>query len=126
MFAKAGWTKPDIQAALFRHARIEAGTFEAFIGEWSNLTAGRRTLIDLVAEGALPPVFAESDDPSRLVPIVTRAERLLIAVTGDPTRANAYALSNDGPHGWWTARPVDHTPASDLVCTIGGACGPSR
>ncbi|MCP4224985.1 MAG: hypothetical protein GY773_16730 [Actinomycetia bacterium] len=123
VFARAGWTKPDVQAALFRHARIEAGIFERFIGEWSNLTAGRRTLIDLVAEGALPPVFAQSDDPARLVPIVTRPERLLIAVAGDPTRANAYALCNDGPHGWWTARSVDHTPASDLVCNIGGACG---
>ena len=46
----------------------------------------------------------------------------MIAVAGDPNRTNAYALSNDGPHGWWTARAIDHTPASDLVCTIGGAC----
>ncbi|MDH3296510.1 MAG: hypothetical protein OER95_19480, partial [Acidimicrobiia bacterium] len=86
---------------------------------WSNLTAGRRPLTDLVAEGLLPPVFAQSDDPERLVPIVTRPERIMIAVAGDPTRANAYAFSNDGPHGWWTARAVDHTPASDLVCRIG-------
>ena len=122
LFAKAGWSKADVRNALFDHARIEAQTFEHFIGEWSNLTAGRRRLADLVAEGLLPEVFAESDDPSRLVPIVTRPERLLIAVAGDPTRANAYALSNDGPHGWWTSKRIDHTPASDLVCNIGGYC----
>ena len=122
LFTKAGWSKTDVQDALFEHARIEAQTFERFIGEWSNLTAGRRRLVDLVAEGLLPAVFAESDDPSRLVPIVTRPERLLIAVAGDPTRANAYALSNDGPHGWWTSKRIDHTPASDLVCNIGGDC----
>ncbi len=122
LFAKAGWSKADVQNALFEHARIEAQTFERFIGEWSNLTAGRRRLVDLVAEGLLPHVFAESDDPSRLVPVVTQPERLLIAVAGDPTRANAYALSNDGPHGWWTSKRIDHTPASDLVCNIGGDC----
>ena len=66
----------------------------------------------------IPSVFAESEDPARLVPIVTGPERLMIAVAGDPNRTNAYALSNDGPHGWWTARPVDHTPASDLVCEV--------
>ena len=118
-FGRAGWTKADAQAALFEHARISANTFERFIGEWSNLTAGRRRLVDLVAEGLLPEVFAASDDPERLVPVVTRPERIMIAVSGDPTRANAYAFSNDGPHGWWTTRTVDHTPASDLVCRIG-------
>ena len=121
-FARAGWSKRDVQQALFEHARIPAVTFERMIGEWSNLTAGRRRLVDLVAAGDLPAVFAESDDPERLVPIVTGPERLLVAVAGDPNRTNAYALSNDGPHGWWTTKPIDHTPASDLVCNIGGDC----
>ena len=121
-FARAGWSKRNVQEALFDSARIPAVTFERFIGEWSNLTAGRPHLTDLVAAGHLPDVFAHSDDPNRLVPIVTRPGRIMITVAGDPTRANAYAFSNDGPHGWWTARAVDHTPASDLVCDIGGSC----
>jgi hypothetical protein len=118
-FAAAGWGLPRVQAALFDQARIPASTFESFIGAWTNLTAGRPKLTDLVADGTLPEVFAESEDPARLVPIVTRPERLLIAVAGDPNRANAYAFSNDGPHGWWTSKRIDHTPASDLVCNIG-------
>ena len=121
-FARAGWTKIDLQRALFEHARIPALTFERLVGEWSNLTTGRPQLIDLVAQGLLPKVFAESSDAGRLVPIVTRPQRFMIAVAGDPNRTNAYALSNDGPHGWWTGRAIDHTPASDLVCNIGGAC----
>jgi hypothetical protein len=126
VFASAGWGLTEVREALFRHGRIEALTFERFIGEWSNLTAGRPRLADLVSSGVLPPVFAESDDPHRLVPIVTRPERFLVAVAGDPSRANAYAMSNDGPHGWWTARRVDHTPASDLVCRVAdrGECQP--
>ncbi len=122
IFGRAGWTKEDVQQRLFEHARIPAITFERMIGEWSNLTAGRRRLVDLVAEGHLPAVYAESDDPERLVPVATRPERFHLAVAGDPARTNAYAFSNDGPHGWWTSRTVDHTPASDLVCSIDGAC----
>ena len=122
VFGRAGWTKADVQHAMFEHARIPAETFERLIGEWSNLTAGRRRLGDLVADGHLPADYAQSRDPQRLVPIATRPERFRIAVAGDPTRTNAYAFSNDGPHGWWTSRPVDHTPASDLVCSIDGRC----
>lgn len=123
-FANAGWGLAEVQAALFEQARISASSFEHFIGDWTNLTAGRKKLTDLVAEGTLPAVFAESDNPERLVPIVTRPERLLVAVAGDPNRANAYAYSNDGPHGWWTSKRIDHTPSSDLVCNIGGDCAP--
>lgn len=124
-FAAAGWTKAEVREALFLQARIPAWRFEKLIGEWSNLTAGRRKLTELVEAGHLPHVFAESDDPERPVPIVTHPSRLMIAVAGDPNRANAYALSNDGPHGFYTAKPIDHTPADDLVCIIGGPCGPA-
>ena len=120
--AKAGWSKIDLQQALFDHARIPASTFEKLIGEWSNLTAGHQRLFDLAEQGKLPTAFGESDLADRLVPIVTRPERFLIAVAGDPNRTNAYALSNDGPHGWWTTKAIDHTPASDLICNIGEAC----
>lgn len=124
VFAKAGWGKAEVQAALFEHARIPAWRFEKLIGEWSNLTAGRRTLVDLAAEGVVPAVFAESNDPDRLVPIVTAPEKFRIAVSGDPNRTNAYVLSNDGTHGNWTSKVVDRTYSDDLVCRIDnkGAC----
>ncbi len=117
-FAGAGMSKGDVQQQLFEHARIPAATFEAMIGEWSNLTAGRPKLVDLVADGVIPEVFAESEDPNRLVPVVTKPERLLIAVAGDPNRTNAYAFSNDGPHGWWTTKQIDFSPSTDLICSI--------
>ncbi|MDH4279772.1 MAG: hypothetical protein OEW83_17010, partial [Acidimicrobiia bacterium] len=117
-YATAGWNKADVQRALFEHARIPAALFERLIGEWSNLTAGRPRLIDLVADGHLPDVFAASDDPNRLVPIVTCPERIMIAVAGDPNRTNAYTLANDGPHGWWTTKAIDLDPSLDLVCAV--------
>ena len=124
VFGRAGWSKADVQRALFEHARIPAWKFEALIGEWSNLTAGRRTLVDLVADGSVPPVFAESDDPLRLVPIVSSADCILVAVSGDPNRNNAFVFSHDGPHGDWTSTVIDRTYSDDLVCSIEnkGAC----
>lgn len=119
IFGRAGWSKDDVRHALFEFARLPAWKFEALIGEWSNLTAGRRRLVDLAAEGLVPPVFGESDDPGRLVPIVTDPSKFLIAVAGDPNRTNAYVMSHDGPHGDWTAKPVDRTYSNDLVCRIG-------
>jgi hypothetical protein len=117
-FAKAGWSKDDVRAALYRVARIPAWKFEAYIGEWSNLTAGRRTLVELCAAGLVPADFGVSDDPNRLVPIVTSADKFLIAVAGDPNRANATAMSNDGLHGQWTSKPIDRNYSTDLMCTI--------
>ena len=117
-FSRAGWTKDDLRRALYETARIPAWRFEKLIGEWSNLTAGHRTLADLVSEGLVSADFAESDDPNRLVPIVTGAEKFVIAVAGDPHRANAYVMSNDGPHGYWTSKQIDRTFSDDLVCAV--------
>lgn len=117
-FASAGWSQDDLRRALFERARIPAVRFESLIGAWSNLTPGRRRLVDLVAEGVLPPVFAESDDPGRPVPIVDDPAKFVIAVAGDPDRTNAYVMSNDGPHGDWTARRIDRSFSIDLVCAV--------
>ena len=118
IFARAGWSKADVQHAMFEHARIPAWKFEKLIGEWTNLTAGRRRLVDLAHEGLVPAVFGESDDPNRLVPIVTEPSKIMIAVAGDPNRTNAYVMSHDGPHGDWTAKRIDRTYSNDLVCSV--------
>jgi hypothetical protein len=118
IFARACWSKADVQQAMFEHARIPAWKFEKLIGDWTNLTAGRRRLIDLADEGLVPSVFGESDDPNRLVPIVTDATKIMIAVAGDPNRTNAYVMSHDGPHGDWTAKRIDRNYSNDLVCRI--------
>ncbi len=114
-----GRTFEEVQLHLFENARITARSFERYIGEWSNLTPGRPQLAELARSGVVPPIYGESDDPDRYVPVATRPERIRIAVAGDPNRANAYAFANDGPHGWWTSARIDHTPASDLACRIG-------
>ena len=45
-------------------------------------------------------------DPERLVPIVFRAEDIMIAVGGDPLRTNCYVFCQNGYIGSPTAKPV--------------------
>jgi hypothetical protein len=118
VFGRAGWSKQDVQQALFEQARIPAWRFEKLIGEWSNLTKGRRTLVDLAADRSVPEAFAASVDPDRLVPIVAAPEHFVIAVSGDPNRTNAYVMSNDGLHGDWTSKRIDRSYSTDLLCRI--------
>ena len=102
--AGSGWTKAKLKQALFEKARLPAFKFEQLIGDWTNVNAGRRSLFELAGDGLVPPAFGESEDPNRLVPIVTEASKFIIAVAGDPSRNSAYVMSNDGPHGDWTAK----------------------
>ena len=104
--AKGGFDKVRVRDALFEYARIPAHQFERCIGLWSNLVRGRRTLNELVASGEAAPVFAESDDPDRLVPVVAAPEHIQIVVAGDPRRSNAMAHGSNGMHGMLTSRVI--------------------
>ena len=104
--AASGWSKSDLQQALFERARIPAAKFENYIGHWTNLVPGRRALVDFVNTGKADAVFGETSNPDRLVPIVTQPEHLLIAVAGDPLRTNAYVFSHNGILGFPVAQRI--------------------
>jgi hypothetical protein len=104
--ARAGLGKGDVQARLFEHARIPAWKLERYIGEWTNLAPGRPSLADLVARGRAPALFAGSTDPERPVPVVARPEDIMVAVSGDPLRTNAYVFAHNGILGFPTTKPV--------------------
>jgi hypothetical protein len=104
--AKGGLDKAALKQRLFALVRMPAWQFERYIGDWTNLVPGRPTLSGLVKAGLIPPVFAESEDPDRLVPIVCRAEDLMVAVSGDPLRTNAYAFAHNGILGYPTTKAI--------------------
>ncbi|HUT51410.1 MAG TPA: UGSC family (seleno)protein [Alphaproteobacteria bacterium] len=108
--AGSGLSKRDVQEALFRLARLPAQKLEAYIGAWSNLVPGQQTLRRLVEAGQAEPLFAESDDPDRLVPIAVRPEDILLVVSGDPLRSNAYAFASNGMHGFPTSKRIRLMP----------------
>ncbi|HZP36023.1 MAG TPA: UGSC family (seleno)protein [Methylomirabilota bacterium] len=104
--ARGGLDKSALKRRLFELARIPASKLEKYVGEWTNFMPGRPKLTDLVKAGQIPAVFAESDDPQRLVPLVCRPEDLMVAVSGDPLRTNAYAFAHNGILGYPTTKPV--------------------
>jgi hypothetical protein len=104
--ARSGLSKAELKRRLFEAARIPARKFERFIGEWTNLVPGRPSLADLARAGRAPAVFAESDDPERLVPVVCAPEDIAVAVSGDPLRTNAYSFAHNGMLGFPTTRRV--------------------
>lgn len=104
--ARGGLSKEQVREGLYRHARVSAARVEAIIGPWTNLVPGRPTLRQLVERGLAAPVFAESDDPARLVPVVEKPEDIQIVVAGDPQRSNAYVLVSNGMHGFPTSKRI--------------------
>jgi hypothetical protein len=66
---------------------------------------GKRTLNDWVRLGKVPKTFA-GNDPNRLVPVVTRPEHIMIAVSGDPLRSNCYLFVHNGMLGFPTTKTV--------------------
>ena len=62
--------------------------------------------MDFVKSKRAPAVFAESDDPNRLVPVVCKPEDIMVAVSGDPLRTNAYVFAHNGILGFPTTKPV--------------------
>ena len=104
--ARGGCDKRDLRRRLFELARIPASRFERYIGEWTNLLPGRPSLGEMVRAGKAPGVFAESDDPDRLVPIVCGPDDFMIAVSGDPLRTNAYSFVHNGMLGYPTTKPI--------------------
>ena len=104
--AKSGYSKADVRQYLYDHARLPAWKFEQYLGEFTNLVPGRRTLQDMVNLGKAPVQFAESDDPDRLVPIVCSPDDFMIVVTGDPMRTNAYTFAHNGMLGYPVAKKI--------------------
>jgi hypothetical protein len=91
--ARSGYSKRDVQEYLFKRARIVARKFEQYIGKYTHFIPDNRTQVDLANIGKAPRIFAESDDPDRMEPIVGAPGDFLIAVSGDPLRTNAYVAT---------------------------------
>ena len=102
--AKAGWSKADVKRYFFENARIPASKFERIMRDWNQRKIWN--IAEEVALGNMPAVFATSDDPDRLVPMVFSPDNFMIAVTGDPLRTNAYIFAHNGRYGFPTTKSI--------------------
>jgi hypothetical protein len=80
VFAQDGWTKNDIRRYMYEHVKMPASLAERY-AYYCGQTGFRITAA--VKEGLLPPVYHESNDPDRLVPVFQRPEWIGIVVAGD-------------------------------------------
>ena len=71
-----GWTKSDVRRHLYENAWIAAGPVER-MGEYMNIDVAA-----LAASGSIPALYAESSDPTRLIPAFMRPEWIDIVVAG--------------------------------------------
>ena len=102
-FAKGGWGKNRIQQYLYEQCKTSARWMELC---QLHATGQDLTLKGLVERGSAPPVYAASDDPERLVPLLLRPEWTRIVVGGDPEKNQCRIYINNHEQGAPTARRI--------------------
>jgi hypothetical protein len=106
IIANSGWDKARVRQYLFDHARIPAWQQEQILCHWMMGKHENNQLLNGVKEGRLPKVFAESEDPNRMVPIVCKPEDFMIAVAGAPGQKHAHVLAQNGFINYPTAKKI--------------------
>jgi hypothetical protein len=95
-FAACGWGKDEIRRQLFDEVTIEARWLERYP---FHVAGADDSLARRVAEGLLPAMYAESDDPERPIPLLRRPEWTKIVVAGDPGRNQSKVYVNNHEQG---------------------------
>jgi hypothetical protein len=103
--AAAGWSKDDVKRYLFEKALIPAWEFERTLRDWTGKPVW--SLSDEAARGNIPAdLYAASDDPNRLVPIVWKPAHFMVVVTGDPGRTSGYMFGQNGQFGFPVTKKI--------------------
>jgi hypothetical protein len=80
VFAEDGWSKDDLRRYLYENVKMKSSLAERYA--WNCGQTGFR-VNNYVKQGLLPPVYGESDDPERLIPVFHHPEWIGIMVAGD-------------------------------------------
>lgn len=96
-----GMTKDDVRQYIFNNARVPAGGLERRLSGCFNVT-----LAEQVANGSIPSLFHESDDPNRLIPVFLRPEDIAIVVSGRPKEGYQRGFINNHGHGVRTTKVI--------------------
>lgn len=103
VIARDGMSKRDVQQYIFDHAKIAVRTLNRHAWE---LGYTEYDLHQLHAAGMISSVYAESDDPDRLVPVFVRPEGIGIVLSGDPGRNQSKGFVQNQSHGYPTAKKI--------------------
>ena len=100
LLAKEGVSKKDVRQYIFEKARVTAREFDA---DGAGLVD---SVCNLVKAKKLPPLFCESEDPNRMLPVFHSPDELFVIVSGDPTRNRVFAANQLGYQGCATTREI--------------------
>ena len=95
VIGRDGWSKADVQRYLYENCKITASLMERY----SQTQGVKMDLREMVAKGEIPRVYAESDDPNRLIPVFMKPEWIGIVVAGDPARNQSRGYMNNHEQG---------------------------
>ena len=120
IIAKAGYSKQMLNDYIMKHAMVSAREFERLM-TLGNAHPPGTTLRDLVRRDVMPPAWAESDDPQRLVPLMLPETQWLVVVTGDPTRNRCCVFRQNFKQGYATSRKIELPARWDALLARAGA-----
>jgi hypothetical protein len=97
VLAKDGLKKRDVQQYLYDHSKVSVASMERLAWQGGFTSFSLRRMVD---ENLISPLYCESDDPERMVPVFLKPEWIGIVVSGDSgrNRSRGYVQNHEqGP-----------------------------
>lgn len=105
LLAEQGYSKKGVADYLKEHAKVTAEYFELNSSRFNNWKP--YSLKEAVEKGELGPEWHESDDPQRMVPLLSPRARVIILVTGEPTRNRSLIFRENYTQAKLTGRKIE-------------------
>ena len=104
LLASQGYSKEKINEYIQQHAKVTASYFELGASRFNNWKP--YSLREAVEKGELPGAWCESNDPNRMVPLLGPEARIVVFVTGDPTRNRNLLFRENYTQGLLTSKAI--------------------
>ena len=100
--AGAGYSKRDVQRYIYECSMVPATELDSYMA-----LQGIPCAAECVAQGLLPPHFAKSSDPQRMLPLFHAPEELQIIVAGTAERNRFFITQNVARQGLATSKKIN-------------------
>ena len=105
LLASQGYDKTSVSDYIRSHAKVTAEYFETNSSRFNNWTP--YSLKEAVEKGELPQEWHLSDDPKRLVPLMSPYARVVTIIVGDLTRNRNQLFRENYTQGKLTSKKID-------------------
>jgi hypothetical protein len=115
LLASQGYSKEKVNEYVKDHAKVTASYFELGSTRFNNWKP--YSLREAVEKGELPKAWCESNDPNRMVPLLGPESRIVVFVTGDPTRNRNLLFRENYTQGRLTSKAIKLSANWDELMT---------